>query len=39
MPATEVKFNNGNEALGRVVDRGNVQEHFRVAHEAARIIC
>lgn len=36
MPATEVELDDGDEALGRVVYRGDVKEHFWVAHEAAR---
>lgn len=34
MPATEVEFHDGYEALDRVVDIGDREEHFRVAHEA-----
>jgi hypothetical protein len=36
MPAAEVKLDNGNETLSRIVNRGNVQEQLRVTHETAR---
>lgn len=39
MPTAKVKLDNRNEALGRVVDRGNVQEQLRVTHETAQNDC
>jgi hypothetical protein len=34
MPTTKVELDNGEKALGRVVYGRNVQEHFRMTHEA-----
>ncbi len=36
MPTAKVKLDHGNEALDVIVYGGDVQEHFRVAHEAAK---
>lgn len=37
MPSTEVKLDNGNKALDRIVYFGYLKKHFRVAHEAAHV--
>lgn len=34
MPATEVEFDNGEESVDIIVDGRDMQEHFRMAHEA-----
>ena len=34
MPATEVELHDRHEALDRIIDIGDREEHFRVAHEA-----
>lgn len=36
MPAAEVEFDDGDEALGGVIDLGNGQQHLRMAHEACK---
>lgn len=34
MPATEVELNHRHEAIDRVLEIGNAEKHFWVAHEA-----
>lgn len=36
MPAAQVEFDDGNEALGGVVDLGNGQQHLGMTHEACK---
>lgn len=37
MPATEVELDDREEALGGVIDGGDVQEHLGVTHEAMQV--
>jgi hypothetical protein len=39
MPATQIEFDNGCEALDRIVDFGNGEKHLGVAHEAVVMVC
>lgn len=36
MPAAQVEFDDGDEALGGVIDLGNGQQHLGMAHEACK---